>query len=179
MILLIQIQNIPFHYFEFVKPIEDIIKKSGSSFSSIHYKHISAHDIKKAEKIIIAGTSLKDTSYLSDVEKFSWIDECEIPILGICGGMQILAACFNECLEKGQEIGLHTINFSTEFLGEKDKVEVYELHNMYVEPSLFDVIVSSKRYPQIIAHPQKPFFGVLFQPEVRNKSMIAHFIKEK
>jgi len=178
MILIIQIQSIPFHYFEFVKPIDDILKTIDASFSSIHYKQLSNQDIKRAEKIIIAGTSLKDNSYLSDVEKFSWIKDCKIPILGICGGMQILAACFDERIKKGQEIGLHAINFSKEFLGEKDDVEVYELHNYYVKSSYFEVISSSKKYPQIIVHPHKPIYGILFHPEVRNKSMIAHFINE-
>jgi GMP synthase-like glutamine amidotransferase len=178
MILIIQIQSMPFHFFEFVKPIEEVVRSSGESFSSVHYMKLSDHDIEKAEKIIIAGTSLKDISYLKDLERFTWINETETPILGICGGMQILASCFEEQIKNGKEIGLHTIRFPQQFLGVKDHVEVYELHNKYVEPSVFDVIASSAVYPQVIAHPQKPFYGVLFHPEVRNKSMITWFISD-
>jgi len=175
LILIIQIHSIPFHYFEFVKPIEDVIKRSGLPFSSIHYKDLSKHHLENARKIIIAGTSLKDHSYLNDKEKFKWIESFKNPILGICGGMQLLAASFNEKIRRGQEIGLHTICYNNDFLGDTGQKEVYELHNNYVEPEYFQVIATSKQYPQAIKHPECPFYGVLFHPEVRNKQLITYF----
>lgn len=178
MILIIQIHSIPFHYYEFVKPIEEVIRSSGTPFSSVHYRNITDERIKNAEKIIIAGTSLKDTSYLNDVEKFSWIHTINIPVLGICGGMQILSAFHGEPILKGQEIGLTTINLKQEFLGLIGDLEVYELHNNYVNPNIFETLGHSDQYPQAIKHPEKPFYGVLFHPEVRNKKMLTHFIND-
>ena len=176
MILLIHINNISFHYYEFIKPIEDIIRKSNLSFTSIHYKKLTPTHLDQAEKVIISGTSLKDNTYLQDVESFKWITTFSKPILGICGGMQLLAAIYNESVYIGQEIGLQTITYHKPFLGETGNQEIYALHNNYVQPHLFDIVASSERYPQVIQHPTKPFYGILFHPEVRNKQMITHFI---
>ena len=179
MILIIQINNIPFHYYEFVKPIEDIIKQTTIPFTSLHYKEITPTLLGHADKIIIAGTSLKDNTYLQDVESFKWITRFSNPILGICGGMQLLATVHGEVVETGQEIGLQTITYHKPFLGEKEDQEVYALHNNYVQPQMFAILASSENYPQVIQHPTKPFYGVLFHPEVRNKQMITQFIKSQ
>jgi len=179
MILIIQIHNIPFHYYEFIKPIEDTVKNIGMPFTSIHYNNITKEHLEKSDKIIISGTSLKDNSFLKDIERFAWIKTYEKPLLGICGGMQLIASVFQEEILKGQEIGLHTITYDNEFLGENKKKEVYELHNYYINTKTFETIARSEKYPQAIKHPQRPIYGVLFHPEVRNKNMIEYFIKNE
>ena len=55
--LIINICKEPLHYYEFVKPIEDIVKEK-----AIHYKDVK--DISKEDYIIICGTSLRDNDYL-------------------------------------------------------------------------------------------------------------------
>jgi len=72
MILIIMINQIPFHYYEFVKPIENILKNEEASFETIHYKKIDKKELSKYDKIIIAGTSLKDNSFLVDIRKFDF-----------------------------------------------------------------------------------------------------------
>ena len=177
MILIIQIQNIPFHYYEFVKPVEDIIKNCDMKFVSLHYKLLTLEILKQSKKIIICGTSLIDNSFLKDEKEFEWIKSYDKPILGICGGMQLLGIVFNEKILKGQEIGLTNITYINEFLGENEVKEVYELHNYYVETRNFDTYAMSDRYVQAIKHPQKLIYGVLFHPEVRNQEIIQYFIK--
>jgi GMP synthase (glutamine-hydrolysing) len=178
MILIIQIQNIPFHYYEFVKPIEDIIKNCDSKFVSLHYKLLTSEILKKSSKIIICGTSLIDNSFLKDEKGFNWIKSYDRPILGICGGMQILGIIFNEKILRGQEIGLTYITYNNEFLGENETREVYELHNFYVQTKYFDTFARSDCYIQAIKHPNKLIYGVLFHPEVRNQEIIQYFIKK-
>ena len=112
MILLIKICEIPFHCFEFVKPIENILKKSNIEFITIHYNDLNPEMFSKADKVIISGTSLKDNSFLDDVDKFEWIKEFDKPILGICGGMHILGLIYDGKLREAQEIGLNTIYFN-------------------------------------------------------------------
>ncbi|KYK34640.1 MAG: hypothetical protein AYK22_04965 [Thermoplasmatales archaeon SG8-52-3] len=175
MILLTQICNKKFHYFEFIKPIEDILKKEKIKFISIHYDKVSSDLVNKAEKIIISGTSLKDNSFINDIDKFKWIKEINKPILGICGGMHILGLVFNGELKKQQEIGLTTIEINEGFLGFKGKIEVYELHNFYAISREFETYAKSINCPQAIKHKNFPFFGVLFHPEVRNKELIVNF----
>jgi len=109
--------DIRFHYLEFVKPIEDVLKRNKIEFESIHYKKLTEKIIQKAEKIIISGTSLKDNEFLKDINEFIWIKELNKPILGICGGMHILGLIFNGELKKQQEIGLTKIDVKKEFLG--------------------------------------------------------------
>jgi len=175
MILLIQICNQRFHYFEFVKPIEDVLKKNKKELVSIHYKKTIDEHIKKAEKIIITGTSLKDNGFIDDIDRFKFIKKYKKPILGICGGMHILGLIFNGELKKQQEIGLTEINFKQEFLGLKSKIEAYELHNFFSVSDEFIIYAESKNCPQAVKHKKYPFFGVLFHPEVRNREIIVNF----
>jgi GMP synthase (glutamine-hydrolysing) len=176
MILLIQINNHIFHYLEFVKPIEDILKRNSIKFKTINYKDISIKDLRESQRIIIAGTSLKDNTFLSDIENFHWIKDIKKPILGICGGMHILGLLFNGKLKKQQEIGLKEVEFKQDFFGFFGFKDVYELHNYYVESSEYSTIAFSDNCPQAIKHKNRNFYGVLFHPEVRNKELILNFI---
>ena len=90
MILLINICKEKLHYLEFVKPIEDILDKNNIKFNTKYYKKIVDNDLK-ADKIIICGTSLIDNDFLEDLDYFRWLKIYQKPILGICGGMQILS----------------------------------------------------------------------------------------
>jgi len=176
MILVIQICKETFHYYEFVKPIEDIIKKTKLDFVSINYNDLKEELISKSEKIIICGTSLKDNSFLDNIQDFNWLKNYDKPVLGICGGMHILCLVFNGKLYKTQEIGLTYITFKEGFFGMKNSEEVYELHNFYTFSEKFVVIAESEKCPQAIKHNHKPFYAVLFHPEVRNKNLIRNFI---
>lgn len=177
MILIIQISKYKLHYLEFVKPIEDILIKNQIKFQSIHYKNLTTNIVNESEKIIIAGTSLKDNSFIKDINKFDWIKRTNKPILAICGGMHILGLLFDGKLKKQQEIGITEVNFNEIFFGYIGLKEAYELHNFFVESNRFDIIASSKNCPQAIKHKNKPLFGVLFHPEVRNKELINNFIR--
>jgi len=179
MILLINVCKEKLHYFEFVKPIEDIVK-SGKECLTKNYNEINQEDIDNADKIIICGTSLKDNEYLKDTEKFSWIRETKKPILGICAGMQIICAIFECELEKNFEIGMRHISFQKSFLGLGGKKEVYGLHNLGVRYDSklrenFNIFAKPKSV-QAIKHIKKEIYGVLFHPEVRNKGLISNFI---
>lgn len=177
MILIVKICEISFHYFEFVKPIEDVLKKLKTDFITIHYKDLTLEMLTKADKMIICGTSLKDNSYLEDVDKFKWIKEFNKPVLGICGGMHLLCLIYDGKLKKTQEIGLNTIKFINEFFGLAGETEVYELHNFCVESNYFDVLAESQKCYQAVKHKHKPFYAVIFHPEVRNKKLIERFVK--
>jgi GMP synthase (glutamine-hydrolysing) len=176
MILLIQICNKKFHYFEFIKPIEDVLKRNKIEFVSIHYKKLTEKLIKKTEKIIISGTSLKDNEFFKDINEFKWIKELNKSILGICGGMHILGLIFDGELKKQQEIGLTEVYIKNEFLRYCENIEVYELHNYYVVSNEFKIYAVSKNCPQAVKHKKNPFYGVLFHPEVRNKDLLLNFV---
>lgn len=177
-ILVLNICKEKLHYFEFVKPIEDILKNKNIDFYTKHYTKFEDKDLK-ADKIIICGTSLKDNYYLSNLKFFKWIDFYNKPLLGICGGMQILSNHFKVSVFENQEIGLNEINFKKDFLGFKGKLKVYQLHNFAIQEN--ERYFESYAFPeksnvvQAIKHKDKQIYGVLFHPEVRNKELVEKF----
>ncbi len=176
MINIIQICEEKLHYYEFVKPIEDILRKNKIEFKTIQYKKLTEKHISNADKFIISGTSLKDNKFLENIDCFKWIKSNDKPILGICGGMHILGLTFNGKLKKQQEIGITKIRFKKELFDLKKTIEAYELHGYYTYSPEFEIIAESEKCPQVIKHKNKPFYGILFHPEVRNKELIASFI---
>lgn len=177
MILIISTCSKTLHELEFVKPIEKILKEIKKNFISKHYSKLTKSDLKKAKKIIIAGTSLKDNKFSKELKEFSWIKDCEKPLLGICAGTQIISKIFGSKLKKKTEIGYYFEIFEKNFLGFGGKHEVYHIHNNYATlPKEFNKFNSSK-IPQAIKHKSKEIYGVLFHPEVRNKNLIENFVK--
>ena len=167
------------HYYEFVRPIEDILSKEKLNFKTMNYLDASDNDIQNAEKIIICGTSLKDTGYQNHLEKFDWIKETNKTVLGICAGMQIIGLVNGAKLKGKTEVGYFHETFTGEFLGLKGKQEVYHLHNNYIEfkdQEEFEVYTQNK-ISQAIQHKKKNIYGTLFHPEVRQKQLIINFTK--
>ena len=161
MILIVNICSEKLHYYEFVKPIEDILKKNNFKFFMKNYLKITEKDLKKADKIIICGTSLKDNKFLKNVKKFNWIKSSKKPILGICGGAHIIGLVSGYELKEKKEIGFKKIQIKN-FLGINDEREVYHLHQFYVLPEIYK---------------NKKIYATLFHPEVRNKEIIANFCR--
>jgi len=178
MTLLINICKEKLHELDFVKPIEDILKKNKIKYFKRHYRNIKDGDLKNARRIIICGTSLKDNEFVKDVNYFEWIYNFNGKILGICGGMQIIGLMFNGKLKQKKEIGYFYEEFKKEFLGLQGKQEVFHLHNHYIDfNNLRDFETFSKNnICQAVKHKDKEIYGVLFQPEVRNKELILNFI---
>ena len=168
------------HYLEFVRPIEDILKKEKKAFFVKGYKEVQQKDLEKAERVIICGTSLADNDFgLSEnMRFFKWIDNFDKPLFGICGGMQVIGKAFGTKIKKLTEIGFFKENFYRNFLGLFKEQEVYHLHNYYADFSNNDFeIYAGGNISQAVKHHDKPIYGVLFHPEVRQKSLIVDFLK--
>ena len=186
-ILIINICKEKLHYPEFVKPIVDVIRssikdsvKGSDEFFVVNIHDLNDKHVEDADKIIISGTSLQDFDYSKHIKKFDFLKSINKPVLGICGGMQIICQVFGCKIIEGQEIGLIKTVFDKEFLGMDAEKEVYALHNMAIKDDNifkknFDVY-SKTKYVQAIKHKAKPFYGVLFHPEVRNKDIITKFL---
>lgn len=181
MILLINICKEKLHYLEFVKPIEDILRKNKIAFFVKGFKEVQQKELDKADKVIICGTSLKDNDFsvYENLRFFNWIKDFNKPILGICGGMQMIGRVFKGKLLKETEIGFFKERFHKEFLGLEDWQEVYHLHNYFIDFAYLDdfesYAVSDSEIVQAVKHLNKEIYGVLFHPEVRQKILISNF----
>lgn len=178
MILLINLCKEKLHYYEFVKPIEDILKKG---FFMKHISELIKSDFDIAEKVIICGTSLKQKNSFINKQLASFLREFNRPILGICAGMQLLVSLFGgKIIESSEllEIGFVDVFFNKEFLGFSKQIEVYGLHQLGVKPSdaVWEVYAKSLKSIQAVKHRDKEIYGVLFHPEVRQKDLISNFI---
>ena len=176
MILIINIGENSLHHYEFVRPITHILYHNRTKYFTRNYRDLPDLDLSKTDKIIIAGTTLKNNEFINHLDKFEKLKDFNGPILGICGGMQIISLLYGGKLKKKQEIGYFKEKFNKEFLGMKGEKEVYHLHNNYVTlPKDFNKHTTSK-IPQAIKHKSKQIYGVLFHPEVRNKELIENFV---
>lgn len=160
MLLIINICKEKLHYFEFVKPIEYILSRKKVKFFTRHYSELKDSDIRKADKIIITGTSLRDNEFIEHLDKFQWIKSFDKPLFGICGGAHIIGLILGYKLKRKEEIGLKKLILKKEFLGAKGELEVYHLHQFAALPEIFH---------------DDNLYATLFHPEVRNKNLIENF----
>ncbi|MAG45656.1 MAG: hypothetical protein CMH63_02700 [Nanoarchaeota archaeon] len=166
MILIINLNKYKLHDLEFIRPITDLLDDS----KVIHYKTLKRKDLEKADKVIIAGTSLKDSDYLKELDKFSWIKSYRKPFLGICAGMQILGLIHGAKLKKAKEIGVTKLKTKTDSMLKKI-TQAYSLHQYSITlPKGFTKLAESDKC--IHAIKKDNLYGVLFHPEVINKELI-------
>jgi ABC transporter with metal-binding/Fe-S-binding domain ATP-binding protein len=183
-VVIINLNTHPLHDYEFIKPIADIVKNVGKTSRIIHYTEANIEMLKHADRIILAGTSLKNMEYVNYADKLAFLKELNTPILGICAGMQLISLIYGASLEYGQEIGLRDGEFY-KFLGLIGTNTIYTLHNNIVvsnESFLkeFDVLghttIGGEEVVQAIKHKHKPIYATLFHPEARNKDVIETFL---
>ena len=174
MIGIIDLNDKKLAYQEFIRPITQLLPEHLIA----HYTLVTKSFLKRIDKVILSGTTLKDVAYLEDIKRFFWIKDFQKPLLGICAGMQIMAMVYGAKTLKCTEIGMTKIKVmkASEVLNED--TEAYSLHNYSVSiPKEFEILAKSKKSPQLIKHKTKPMYGVLFHPEVRNIELINKFLK--
>jgi len=165
---------------EFVKPIEEIVKKAGAESFTRHFLSLNHRDISRAQRVIICGTALKDFKYMHSTSKFAWIKESPKPILGICAGMQILTKLFNGRITERTRIGRYKVKIIRKSsLTSKDEFYSYFLNSKAVESNEdFETIGKSGNLTCIVKHKHREFYGCLFHPEVLNPEIITNFLRE-
>jgi GMP synthase-like glutamine amidotransferase len=116
------------------------------------------------------------------VDAFSCLKYYNGKVLGICAGMQLLGLIYSGELLDKLEIGFSFEQFTEDFLGVSGEIEVYHLHQHYVD--FFDidefrvVCESTHGVAQAVVHTQLPWYGVLFHPEVRQRDMVLYFLQK-
>ena len=166
-------------FFEFVAPIVSVAAELDECVVK-HYAEVSSQDTTQCSRVILSGAALKDNVAANQPAKFIWLKEVDKPVFGICAGMQAIGTVFGSQLTRCLEIGMTQITTLKENPLFSSVFRAYSLHNYSVEPSAeFEVLAESAQCVQAIKHKKKPFYGVLFHPEVRNVEIIKRFIQLK
>lgn len=115
--------------------------------------------------------------------------ELNVPVLGICEGLEIIAVAFGGEVKKlkkparFEKLNVKIKRRSKIFKGLGSKIKVYSHHSKFVSklPPWFNVAASSKKdVIEAIFHKSKPVFGVAFHPEKSadaGEKVISNFIK--
>ena len=179
MILIIDVCSDGLSYFEFVKPVEDIVRESGMVSATRHFLRVNHVDISQAERVIVCGTALKDFGYLASMEKFNWIMGVDKPVLGICAGMQILGKLCGCGLLERTRIGRYRVKVVREnSLTSKGEFYSYFLNSNAVELNEdFETLGVVGDSACMFQHKQRRFYGCLFHPEVLNSEIIVNFVQ--
>ncbi len=164
---------------EFVSPIRRIVRGGGMNVRGAHYSEADALP-HGTSGVILCGTALKDTGYLEHPDRFRWIGEITVPVLGICAGMQVLASLLGGEVIEAPEIGMTEVAVPRpdEVLGDERTFSAYELHNFGVSlPPGCTELARSDECLQAFRHDQKSWWGVMFHPEVRNDWVVERFVR--
>lgn len=165
--------------YEFVLPIANVLRRAKVPHEIVHYSELSGDWLDRAEKIILCGTALKDNAYCEQIDLFSWMRICEKPMLGICAGMQVIGSAFGGEIVPQPAIGLEKIEIvkDTPLLGEPREIDGYHLHNFGVTlPEGFEIVAGMPERVEAFCHCERPIYGIIFHPEVRNRWIVEGFM---
>jgi GMP synthase (glutamine-hydrolysing) len=160
-------------------------------YCEIHACNIGIEKIREfgASAIVLSGSpySVHDEGApLVDKAVF----ELDVPVLGICYGMQLMAHLFGGSVESGleREYGLSHMKVESQEgilsgFAPGEPIPVWMSHGDRLEklPEGFKVIATSDNSPfAVMKHEEKPFYGVQFHPEVvhtpRGRELIENFL---
>ncbi|RKQ34591.1 glutamine-hydrolyzing GMP synthase [Oceanobacillus halophilus] len=158
-------------------------------YSELHSHKLTAEEIKEMNPkgIILSGgphSVYDENSFRCDEKIF----DLDIPVLGICYGMQLMALHFDGKVEKAKnrEYGKALIDLNNQpilFKDTPDKQTVWMSHGDKVtaEPPAFQVDATSPSTPiAAMSNPSEKLYGVQFHPEVRHSEygndVLRHFV---
>jgi GMP synthase (glutamine-hydrolysing) len=143
----------------------------------------------EADGVVLSGGALSLEGQDTPLGRVAeWIDDCPVPVLGICVGHQFLGRHFGGTIRRGDpEFGAVelTVDEPTHplFEGLAPHLKVWSNHNDHVAspPPGWAVLAHSASVPvQAMAHPQRPIWGVQFHPEVEHteggRDIFRHFV---
>ncbi|MBN1793219.1 gamma-glutamyl-gamma-aminobutyrate hydrolase family protein [Candidatus Woesearchaeota archaeon] len=184
-VLIIDLNEMGLSSLEFVRPVEAIVRRAGLSPVQRKVRDVVEADWSSVAAVILSGTPLMDNAFLEEesVNRLAWLKTFKQPVLGICAGMEAIAAVFGGELEEKKEIGMKNIRTTRKNKLFKGEFEAYCLHRKAISRQGdwlkdFDILAESDACIEAIKHKDREVYGVMFHPEVRNQEMIERFLKQ-
>ncbi len=166
-------------YNEFVAPIVTAVEPL-EKCEVKHFSELCCFDFSCYSKIILSGTTLKDFATLKQLDKFGWVKTLNKPILGICSGIETIAMVFGVSLSSCLQVGMIEVTTTTLNPLFEGGFKAYALHSLTIEPSeTFVALAKSDQCIEAVKQKDKPIYGVLFHPEVRNPQILSRFVQLK
>lgn len=165
----------------FVDKLKEIIHSRG-----VETKVVSAYDgtnpLDFNPRCILLSGVPEDADFSLDQPKtqkqvdqaFAWLKRCNVPVLGICYGHQILAHVFGGEVSQLPQIVIDPqfeINLETDndcgLLCNVKKLTVFAEHKQYISkmPNGFRCLCMKNNVPYVIYNKEKEFYGMQFVPE--------------
>ncbi len=147
----------------------------------IHYPGADKMRVMRHDPVcvLISGLIAPWTDYKpADLEAvFGFLREASLPVLGICGGHQVIGRAFGVPVApmEGRELGYSRVELLKDdplLENLHSPITVFNWHHEEVKemPAGFDLLGSSKLCPiQIIRHRGKEIYGVQFHPELSGR----------
>jgi GMP synthase (glutamine-hydrolysing) len=146
---------------------------------------IAFEDIADGDAIVLSGGAPRVglSGELGNCAEY--LDQADIPVLGICAGHQFMARFFGGTCEPSAvpEFGRVQITIARKndlFQTMPATMIVWESHNDEVTkvPEMFEVLASSENCQvQAMKHRQRPFYGLQFHPEVEHTEFGAQIFQ--
>ncbi|MFN4235587.1 MAG: glutamine amidotransferase-related protein [Bacteroidia bacterium] len=172
-----------------VPNICNLVTDFGANIQLVKMQDLNPEHVENCNGIIISGAPILITK--SDKEKllqpFLFLKNCQIPILGICFGHQVIGMLFGAEMFLGKEvrtnIPINIVYNSPLFEGiETSQIIVSQDHTEGITlPKDFILLANSDDYPnEAMQHKTKKIFGVQFHPETSSdlvKKIITNFLR--
>lgn len=143
-------------------------------------------DSSDYDGIVLSGrtNSIKSMN-VSNMKILRSAYENDVPLLGICYGLEIMALTFNGSLQKLNDriIGANDVTVKKEnMLTDRNSLNVFESHGYCIArlPKEFICLADSNNCKyEIIAHEKKHMYGTQFHPEVSKDGIeiISNFLE--
>jgi GMP synthase (glutamine-hydrolysing) len=162
---------------EFVAPIVSAIEPFDECAVK-HFLDVHTSELENYSHIVLSGATLKDLEAQNHLNCFGWIKSTIKPVVGICAGMQIISLIYGTPLRHCLGVGMAEIKTTKSNLLFSGTFQAYTLHSLTVSASeTFEVLAESEKCIQAIKIWEKPIYGVLFHPEVRNQEILKNFVE--
>ncbi len=160
---------------DFVTQLADV------NIDIIHYPQADGTRVMQNNPvcILISGQTAPWTDYdPADLEPmFGFLKETSLPVLGICGGHQVIAQAFGVPVAPMgyQEMGYIEVELVKDdpiLQGLDSPITTFNWHGEEVKemPASFDLLGSSELCPiQIFRHREREIYGVQFHPELSGR----------